>query len=317
MKRLWLAGFALAALAADPAAAADLTKPVYKAPPVAVFSWTGFYAGANVGYSWGRSSNDWNFFAQSVGGAPPAATTCAPVVAAFFKTGSDSNKLNGAIGGFQAGYNWQRANYLIGVETDIQVSGQKGDQIFITTNATSGTFNGVPLVGTVTTAYTEKLTWLGTLRGRVGFGADRWLLYATGGLAYGRVTINGSSTAVGSNAGPGCVPQVVIGFTCPLASFSNSVTKAGWTIGAGAEGSITGNWSWKVEYLHVDLGKVSTAFATFPGCYGGILIIGGGGAANCTPYLAGSGTISSRITDEIVRVGINYRFDPGPVVANY
>jgi len=316
MKRLWFAGFALAALAANPAGAADLSKPVYKAPPAPVFTWTGFYVGANVGYSWGRSNNDWNFFAQSVGGAPPASTICAPAGLAFCAAGSDRDKLNGAIGGFQAGYNWQRANYVVGIETDIQASGQKGDQIFTAINGTTGVAFGQPITGTVTAAYTEKLTWLGTLRGRVGWTTDRWLLYATGGLAYGRVTINGSATAQGSNQGPGCVVLNPVAFTCPLATFSNGVTKVGWAIGVGAENVIVGNWSWKVEYLHVDLGRANTAFATFPGCYGGTITNGAGGfAANCIAYLPGSGTISSRITDEIVRVGINYRFDPGP--ANY
>ena len=99
--------------------------------------------------------------------------------------------------------------------------------------------------------------------------------------------------------------------------FPSMPDEAGWTLGVGAEGAITGNWTWKVEYLHVDLGSVSTTFATLPGCFGGILIIGGAGAANCAPALAGAGTIRSRITDEIVRVGINYRFGPGPIVANY
>jgi hypothetical protein len=68
-----------------------------------------------------------------------------------------------------------------------------------------------------------------------------------------------------------------------------------------------------VEYLHVDLGHVNTTFATLPGIYGD--------AAAINPASAGAGTISSRITDEIVRVGINYRFNwgkgPVAVMAKY
>ena len=66
MKKLFLASVAFVALVVTgPAVAADM-RPVYKAPPpVAVYSWTGFYVGANLGYSWGRSSNDWDFFAPN------------------------------------------------------------------------------------------------------------------------------------------------------------------------------------------------------------------------------------------------------------
>lgn len=75
-------------------------------------------------------------------------------------------------------------------------------------------------------------------------------------------------------------------------------------IGAGAEGIISGPWSWKVDYLHVDLGKATTAFTTLPGCYGGTL---GKICFNVNPSIA---TITHSVTDEIVGVGINYRFGP-------
>jgi outer membrane immunogenic protein len=95
--------------------------------------------------------------------------------------------------------------------------------------------------------------------------------------------------------------------------WSNGVTKLGWTLGVGAEGAFADNWSWKIEYLHVDLGTVDTTFSTLPGCFGG--------TPGCSTYGPGSGTIRSRVTDEIVRVGINYRFDwgkaPVAVMAKY
>jgi outer membrane immunogenic protein len=255
---------------------------------VPAYSWTGFYVGGNVGYSWGRANNDWNFYAPGTN-KPPDQFICAPTGLAFCASGSDSSKLSGAIGGLQAGYNWQMENFLVGIETDLQLSGQKGDQIF---NAANN--------ATVSAPYTQKLTWLGTLRGRVGFTANRWMAYATGGLAYGRVTVDGSATTLGltpcSPTG-GSTPIV----TCPLAGWSNGFTKVGWTVGAGVEGAITNNWSWRVEYLHVDLGKMNTAIATLPADY---LI-----ATNSSNIIApGAGTISSRMTDEIVRVGLNYKF---------
>jgi outer membrane immunogenic protein len=310
MRRLLFAliAFVFAAPFSQMASAADMPIKAPVVPAAIPLSWTGFYAGLNVGYGWGRSGNDWNYFAPGIGGAPALQTICAPAGFAFCAIGSDSNKLKGVIGGAQLGYNWQWARYVAGLETDFQFSGQRGDAISRVINGTNGIAFGIPVTGTVTGTYTEKITWLGTLRGRVGYTFDPVLLYVTGGLAYGRITTIGSATALGSNVGPGCVPLQPLGAQCPLATWDKGVTKAGWTVGAGAEGVITGNWSWKVEYLHVDLGKTGTTFPTLPGCYGGIIIVGGGAAANCNLYPAGSGIIRSRITDEIVRVGVNYRF---------
>jgi outer membrane immunogenic protein len=285
MKMLVLGSMALAAMIAGPAMAADMPvkAPVYKAPPpvVLAYSWTGFYVGANVGYSWGTASNDWNFFAPN---GLTGATICSTpnVAGAFCATGSDSNKLNGAIGGFQAGYNWQSGNFVAGVETDIQLSGQKGDQIFSTINPATLPPAGFP--GTVTAAYTEKLEWLGTTRGRLGFTpAERVLVYATGGLAYGEVATNGSATAAST---------LLFNGVSPLGNWSNRVTKAGWTVGA----------------VYVDLGTVRTTFATLPGCFGGL--------SGCISTAAGTGNINSRVTDNILRVGLNYKFDSA-VVAKY
>jgi outer membrane immunogenic protein len=299
------------------ASAADLPlKAMPYAAPAPAFTWTGLYVGGNVGYSWGSARNDWLFFAENAVTPTP---NCAPAIAgALCANGSDSNKLNGAIGGLQAGYNWQTGRYVAGIEADFQAAGQKGSQLF---NPGYVVALGLPN-GSISAADTQKLAWFGTLRGRLGLTADRLLFYATGGLAYGRVSVDGSATAIGSQgrailSGVNSAPCVGLDANffgqCPFASWSNGTTKVGWTLGGGVEGTITNNWSWKVEYLHVDLGTVSTTVAILPGCYG----ISTGVGAGCIPTRGGSGVISSRITDEIVRVGINYRFGPGPIVANY
>jgi outer membrane immunogenic protein len=301
MKKLLLTSIAFAALIAGPAAAADLARPVYRRPvvmPAPVYSWTGFYVGGNVGYSWGEARNAWNVFAPNSGGGG-GATTCGPAGVAFCLSGSDSNNLNGAIGGLQIGYNWQTGNFLAGIETDIQLSGQKGDQLFAPGFVV---FGGT---GTASAAYSEKLSWLGTLRGRVGITAERLLFYATGGLAYGHVTNNGSATATGFI--PPLSPCPAPG--CPLAIWSDGVTKTGWTTGAGMEAALGGNWTWKAEYLYVDLGMVNTTFGTFPGCFGT--------PNTCIRAAASVGTISSRITDNIVRVGLNYKFSYAAAPAVY
>jgi outer membrane immunogenic protein len=157
--------------------------------------------------------------------------------------------------------------------------------------------------GTAGVSITEQMPWLGTVRGRLGYVADRLLLYATGGLAFGRVEVDSSATATGFFVPGSTVPCTPT--TCPVWGFSGSgVTKIGWTVGGGAEWAVGGNWSAKFEYLFVDLGSFNTTFTGFPGCFGPT----SGAIIACHFQLAGVGNISSRITDNIVRVGLNYQF---------
>src|SRR5437879_4896211 len=117
MKKIFTGSAVLAAMfAVTSATAADLpVKAVYKAPPVEVWTWTGFYVGGNVGYSWGRSRTDVSFSNSATG---------APIVPPAGSITNASANLNGAIGGGQIGYNWQTNNVVWGLEADIQWSGQ-------------------------------------------------------------------------------------------------------------------------------------------------------------------------------------------------
>lgn len=297
MKRFFAAA-AIAGVFATPAAAADLFVKAPIVPPVVPYSWAGFYVGGNLGYSWGWASNDWTYYATGAN-ALATAGVCRPAGSALCAVGSDSAHLNGVLGGAQIGYNWQIGTYVAGLEADFDASGQRGSDTF----GAVFPLNGTP-GGTVTTSYTEALDWFGTVRARAGYVvANRWLLYATGGVAYGRVTTSGTA----SSPGIGGVPAVVAlgapactGGICSVANWSTGSVKVGWAAGAGVEAEIVGNWSWRVEYLHIDLGNVNSSFATLPGCFGS--------AAACGPVGAGTGGVSSHVTDEIVRAGIDYRF---------
>src|SRR3984893_344710 len=104
MKRIFFGMAAMTSLLTTNALAADVAAPPYtKAPPpvaAAVYDWTGFYIGGNVGYSWGRSSET------------PTLTNGAGSV---LFTSFDKSNLNGVVGGGQLGYNWQVQNWLLGV----------------------------------------------------------------------------------------------------------------------------------------------------------------------------------------------------------
>ena len=265
MKRMLIGIAAASSLLATAAFAADLPARTYTKAPVyvePVYNWTGFYIGGNLGYSWGRS-NDTSTL-TTAGGTVLLAT-------------SDKTDLNGIVGGGQIGYNWQMQSWVWGIEADIQGTDEKGSRAFSFTPPPALTNNLAPTI-TLPFALSQKIDWFGTVRGRVGvLATPTVLLYATGGLAYGQVN---SSETVG-----GPLP----------AAFSQSSTNVGWTVGAGIEGAIGGNWTAKLEYLYVDLGTVSGSF-TLPN----------------TDIISHS----SHITDNVLRAGINYRFG-GPVVAKY
>jgi len=201
-------------------------------------------------------------------------------------TSVDRANMDGVIGGGQIGYNWQMQNWLWGLEADIQGSDQKGSRDFICPTGVCTPPFGVIAVfpgPAVPVNLNQKLEWFGTVRGRVGvLATPKVLFYATGGLAYGEVR---TAATIGAGA----------------FGFSNSDTRVGYTVGAGVEGVISGNWTAKLEYLYVDLGTTSGSFVTtIPALGGGVL----------------THNYSSRITDNIVRVGLNYKFG-GPVVAKY
>jgi outer membrane immunogenic protein len=245
MKKLLLTSVALTALFGGSAFAADL-RPAYKAAPLPppVYSWTGIYWGVNVGYSWGEAKND--------------------VTLLGVGTASSSRKMDGVIGGFQAGYNYQFGAWVWGFETDIQASGQKGGE----------TFPGVLPLTTVSTDH--KLDWFGTSRSRLGFLATpNVLLYGTAGVAYGEVKDSATVNVVGVGSATSTFKDL----------------KAGWTAGAGIEGAFGGGWSAKLEYLYVDLGKTELTVAT--------------------PGLGTFATETRRTTDNIVRVGLNYKWGGG------
>ena len=119
MKKLFLAGVALTALVAAPAMAADIARPVYKAPPpvVAVYSWTGCYVGAHVGGLWARK--DWSR------GAGDTFFATTPAGASFGSHDADS-----WLGGFQAGCDYQFAGgFVVGIQGDYAWTDAEGSNV--------------------------------------------------------------------------------------------------------------------------------------------------------------------------------------------
>jgi outer membrane immunogenic protein len=282
IKKLGLVSVVSIAVASAGAAVAADLSPAYKAPVQAVApaaTWTGFYIGGNVGYGWDSGSTGVSAFSTD----PALAPALAAIVGAGSYPAALSPSANGAIGGGQIGYNWQLpSQWLIGLEADIQGSGIKG--------AASQTLSP-PGFDTTSTGVTKSIDWFGTVRGRVGFlVTPQWLLYGTGGLAYGQTKSSFNTTDLTG----GCVPNATL-----CANGASSSVRTGWTAGAGAEAMLAPNWSVKVEYLYVDLGRRSMDIP-----------------ASTIPAIVFN--TSTPFREQTVRVGLNYHFGwTGPVVAGY
>jgi len=268
IRELSISGIAMAMFCSSAALAADLPvqpPPVYVPP---AFTWTGFYFGDNLGFGGDRFV--YPFSAAAVDGS-----------AAF--AGSVSITSEGVLGGGQVGYNWEFPNnFLLGFETDFDGAAIRGK---VTVNATGGTgggpFGAAGEIG-------STINYIGTVRARAGYAWDRFLVYGTGGFAYGQVTSSASVT-VAAGGGGGSITG------------SETSGRVGWTVGGGFEYAVTQNFTVKTEYLYVNLGTPTAFDQNLLGIVGV--------------------NVGEKTTANIVRAGLNYKFDlfasPPAVVAKY
>ena len=243
MKKLFLGRVALLALGLGmPAAfAAERPVPAYAPPPppVPVYTWTGCYAGANAGYSAGRSTQTTVGNTLETGGAlgrPAPVLLAAP---AGTSIAGDLN-LSGFIGGFQGGCNYQVGQWVFGFEGDGMATNKEGQ------NFETGL---VPFIAPNRANWISQTQerWLVTARGKLGWAWwDKSMVYATGGAAWAK--IDTSEFLVGNQTGTG---------------HQESNTRTGWTVGAGWEYTLGYGWSIKGEYLYVKFDDYTT-FTTPP-----------------------------------------------------
>jgi outer membrane immunogenic protein len=297
MNKILFAAIGALALTSVPAVAADMPVKAPRTAVAVVYDWTGFYVGANAGYSWGRTRGDLDGTVrrQVFRTAGPDLIFDSGLVAAPF---SDRDRANGWVGGGQIGYNVQSSNWLFGLEADIQKTGEKSssDLAFGIPAVFIPGAQGTIAAQTLALGIRQKLDWFATFRARAGLlASERLLIYGTGGLAVGHLE---SNYTFGS---------AILGTT----AVATDRTRAGWVVGAGAEAALWDRWTAKVEFLHMDLGRFDggSVAATV-----NQLATPGVGFNTVTTF---TGTARARFTDNILRVGLNYRFGGGPVVARY
>ena len=285
MKRIFIGSFLTVALAL-PAVGADLPARTYtKAPTMvaAAYNWTGFYVGVDAGGAWERDSGTTNFFQTFAGIAP------------FLIDNPQTNSFRSAsfIGGVHAGYNWQMSKWVLGIEADWDWTNPKNSFCRQTDVQSLPCADAPPGRGFLT--LNEKTQWLASARGRVGYAWDRFMIYGTGGVAWGKIDTSINANCVLGGCGASVTLLNITG------NFSD--TKVGWVAGAGVEAMLDANWIVRAEYLHYDLGNVTDTFG-FNG-------ISPGGLPE--PQ---SATWSRRFTYDTVRAGLSYKFG-GPVIAKY
>ena len=268
---------------AGSAFAADLPS---RKEPVAVqpaFTWSGLYAGINVGYGFGNNAVEQGSMVENNG--------------VFLASWNNNQSPTGVVGGGQIGYNYQVNPWLvIGGEADIQAADMNSQRSYLTT--------GIGYPGDrIFINSSNSIDWFGTARGRLGVaipGYSNFLVYGTGGFAYGYVNNTVGLADVWSSNGVGS------GFS---GSSTYGNTKVGWTGGGGVEWSPATfpAWSAKVEYLYTNLGPANQNIYS--------------------NYSAGYDTGYSFIANHSIqtqfhsiRAGLNWHFNPfysSPVVAKF
>jgi outer membrane protein OmpA-like peptidoglycan-associated protein len=260
--------------AAAAAALLALAAPAEAQAPPTV-SWGGPYVGLSLGGEWGQLPGS-----VTVAPTPAGAVAGSPAVAG--STRHLTGQTNGAItGGGQAGYNYQIDNFVLGVEGDI-----KGGGI--------STRTGAPLGGAAGIApgsnFKAASDWDTSVRARVGYAWNNFLIYGTGGIAFTDANLKAnfaSTTAPNGTALPG-------------RSASGSTTLTGPTYGGGVEYAFAPNISVGAEYRYTDYGRDTVSL-------GNVATTGAGGAVSAVPARA---TIGLR--DNTVLLKVNYHFVAPP-----
>lgn len=185
-----------------------LLTQVAAAADVPNFDWTGAYVGGHVGYSRGIAN-------AVISGAGTAVT---------------DHPFGSLTGGLQFGYNYVLpSHWLFGIEADASFyNALAADDV-----AWSRT--------TAATNLAEVIDYMGTVRGRVGYVFDHWMLYGTGGFAW------------------------ALGRFLQIPGITDDTDKllrvhTGWTVGAGAEMPLSSQWTARLEYLYRNFGEAGVIF---------------------------------------------------------
>ncbi len=183
----------------------SVSRPTKSSAPVPFLNWTGFYVGGHLGYGRGHANDS---FADPV-------------------TAGSNKALGSLFGGLQLGYNHVlKSGILLGIESDLSFPNfLSADDVVRSRITPQGTLS-------------EKIDYVGRLRGRAGYAFDNWLVYGTGGFAWSQARFIETSDLTGDED-------------------KALRMRGGWVLGAGAEVAIAPDWSARLEYLYDNFGKAA------------------------------------------------------------
>ncbi len=185
-----------------------------------------------------------------------------------------NNRPEGVLGGFEGGYNWEVPPHVFSSTIPV-VIGIEAD--VSATGQEDTTYQPRPSVPLDVSSLKQSIDWIETIRGRIGIPVGSVLPFFTGGAAFAQADgtntqVSCGSTNCFSNNPPGTHEH-----------FSSSLS--GWVVGGGAEYAISANWSAKIEYLRIEFNQISVNAPAF------------------------NRVVKEDIADDVVRVGVNYRFN--------
>jgi high affinity Mn2+ porin len=183
----------------------SISRPTKSLAPVPFLNWTGFYVGGHLGYGRGHANDS---FADPV-------------------TAGSNKALGSLFGGLQLGYNHVlKSGILLGIESDLSFPNFLSADDVVRSRITP---QGI---------LSEKIDYVGRLRGRIGYAFDNWLIYGTGGVAWSQARFIETSDLTGDED-------------------KALRMRGGWVLGAGAEVAIAPDWSARLEYLYDNFGKAA------------------------------------------------------------
>jgi len=254
-------------------------------------NWSGFYLGGNAGY-WTSQVNRVVTTASPSYINPTFSYGASNIANALAQMLANHVSLDsyGFIGGGQVGYNYQYSRRVL-LGLDIALDGLTNSN---NTYALQKTVNLVDFdeeyVGAL--AIKQSINYLGTVSTRLGYlYRPTFLVYGTGGFAYGNVTLN-TAWLTNESLGSAVYPTI--------ATQNNvSQTAFGWTTGGGVEWLFKPNFSAKIEYIYYCLNNLNTS-VTFTQTQ-----ISSGSAI---PWASAIANTALSVAVGTIRVGINYHF---------
>ncbi len=335
MKKTLLFTVALISIAGS-ASAADLPSIKSAPAPAPLMTWTGFYAGLNVGGAVGHSSISTSSAPVDPWGDPNNVSHASAFITympwysnstgiALANSGSARINQVGVMGGLQFGYNKQiNEKFVAGLEADFQGSSLSGNGGFtaIGTDSlcNSEACDASKRNSTLTTSISTGVNWFGTVRGKIGYLiTPQVLAYATGGLSYGGVYANIQNYGLSSYTSFTTPPAFggyaeFTGYT-PINGNKGQQTNVlvGWNAGGGFEWMFAQNWSAKAEAFYYDLGSWTLPSTVYGAAKG---------TANSLRYPLWYSSNSNRVNYNgvVARLGVNYHFNlanVAPVIAKF